>query len=62
VDAWLKSLPRRDRKVAKFLALGNRTRDAAAKFGVSDGMISKLRSSLERSWNDFTGGTEANTA
>ena len=60
VDAWLKSLPRRDRKVAKFLAVGNRTRDAAAKFGVSDGRISQLRRSLERSWNAF--GSEGNAA
>jgi hypothetical protein len=52
-DAWLHSLPRRDRKVAQFLSLGNRTADAARKFGVSDGRISQLRRSLKDSWTDF---------
>ena len=60
VDAWLHSLPRRDRKVAQFLSLGNRTTDAARKFGVSDGRISQLRRSLEKSWNAF--GNEGNAA
>ena len=59
VDAWLKSLPRRDRKVAKFLVSATHS-DAAAKFGVSDGRISQLRRSLERSWNAF--GNEGNAA
>src|SRR5271155_1857710 len=60
VDAWLRSLPRRDRKVAQFLSLGNRTTDAARKFGVSNGRISQLRRSLEKSWNAF--GNEGNAA
>lgn len=61
-ESWLQSLPRRDRKVAKFLSLGNRTRDAADKFGLSDGRVSQLRRELQQSWNDFTGGNEANAA
>ena len=59
---WLKSLKRRDRKVAEFLSLGNRTADAARKFRVSEGRISQLRRELARSWKDFTGGNEANAA
>ncbi len=59
-DAWLHSLPRRARKVAEFLSLGNRTSDAAVKFGVSEGRISQLRRSLERSWSEF--GNEGNAA
>jgi len=62
VDAWFKSLPRRDRKVAEFLSLGNRTRDAAAKFRLSQGRVSQLRRELQQSWNDFTGGNEGNAA
>lgn len=53
--AWLKSLKPRDRKIARFLSLGHRTRDAARKFDVSQGRISQLRRELAQSWNKFTG-------
>jgi hypothetical protein len=59
MDAWLHSLPSRDRKVAQFLSLGNRTSDAARKFGVSEGRISQMRRSLEKSWTDFNEGNAA---
>ena len=64
VDAWFKSLPRRDRKVAQFLSLGNRTSDAARKFKVSAGRVSQLRRELAQSWSNFTqsGDNEANAA
>ena len=52
---WLKTLSRRDRKVAQFLALGNRTSDAAKKFGVCEGRISQLRRELAESWREFVG-------
>jgi hypothetical protein len=61
-ESWLHALPRRDRKVAEFLSLGNRTADAARKFRVSEGRISQLRRKLARSWNDFTGSNEGNAA
>jgi hypothetical protein len=61
-EAWLQSLPRRDRKVAEYLSLGNRTADAARKFGLSQGRISQLRRALAQSWQDHTGGNEANAA
>jgi hypothetical protein len=62
VDSWLKSLPRRDRKVAQFLSLGNRTSEAAVKFGVSQGRISQVRRELAQSWKEFTGDNEATAA
>jgi hypothetical protein len=52
---WLWQLPRRDRRVAQYLSLGNRTQDAARKFGVSEGRISQLRRGLAESWRQFTG-------
>jgi hypothetical protein len=55
---WLKTLSRRDRRVAKFLALGNRTSDAAKKFAVCDGRISQLRKELKVAWDKFTGNAE----
>jgi hypothetical protein len=48
--AWLKTLPRRDRKVALDLAGGNRTGDVARKYDLSDGRISQLRKELHLSW------------
>jgi hypothetical protein len=48
--AWLKTLPRRDRKVALDLATGNRTGDVARKYELSDGRISQLRKELHLSW------------
>ncbi|MGO9109347.1 MAG: hypothetical protein ACLP9L_08950 [Thermoguttaceae bacterium] len=53
VNAWFKSLPRRDRKVAEFLAAGQTTSAAARKFKVSDGRISQLRRELANNWRDF---------
>ena len=44
--AWLAQLPRRDRRVARFLVLGHRTLDAARKFGVSEARIAQLRREL----------------
>ena len=48
--AWLKTLPRRDRKVALDLATGSRTGDVARKYELSDGRISQLRKELHLSW------------
>ena len=54
-DAWLKQLPRRNRRLAEFLALGNRTKDAAQKFRMSEGRISQVRRELAESWRTFVG-------
>ena len=53
--AWLKTLPPRDRNIARALAAGSRTTDVARRFGVSIARISQLRRELERSWWAFHG-------
>ena len=53
--AWLRTLKSRDRKIAHFLSLGNRTSEAARKFDVSEGRVSQLRKELAESWREFTG-------
>jgi hypothetical protein len=60
VSAWFASLSQRMKKIAKDLALGFSTSEAASKYGVSAGRISQLRRSLEQSWCEFQG--EAVTA
>lgn len=52
---WLASLKRRDRRVAEFLAKGETTKAAAAKFKVSEGRVSQLRRELAESWRRFVG-------
>ena len=61
---WLKSLRRRDRRVAEALSLGHTTGHVARKFRVSDGRISQLRRELAESWHRFVGddGPAANAA
>lgn len=53
--AWLKTLSRRNCKIALKLAVGETTRNVARWFRVSDGRISQLRRELERSWQAFHG-------
>jgi hypothetical protein len=53
--AWLQGLSRRDRKLAKFLALGNTPSEAARQFGVSRARVSQLRKELQASWQAFQG-------
>ena len=52
---WLKTLHRRDRRIAESLAIGNRTSDVAKRFDVSAGRISQLRKELAESWRRFVG-------
>ena len=52
---WLKRLNRRDRRLIKFLGVGNRTCDAAEKFGLTAGRISQLRTEWKSSWEAFHG-------
>lgn len=47
---WLKTLPRRARKVALDLARGNRTGEVARWYDLSDGRISQLRKEMHLSW------------
>lgn len=53
--AWLRSLPTRLRRIAKTLANGERTRDVARQFRLSQGRISQIRSELLASWRRFIG-------
>ncbi len=53
--AWLKSLPRRQRGIARLLAAGETTSVTARRFHVSDGRISQIRRELEQSWREFHG-------
>ena len=52
---WLHTLPRRDRRIAETLALGNRTGEVARRFKVSPGRISQLRGEFQDSWDTFQG-------
>lgn len=52
---WLRSLPLRLRRIAKFLAGGQTTKDAAVKFHVSEGRISQIRRELKAAWHAFVG-------
>jgi hypothetical protein len=47
---FLKTLPRRDRQLAKFLSLGHSNQQAAEKFGLSQGRVSQLRKQWCREW------------
>jgi hypothetical protein len=60
--AWLNTLRRRNRRIAQFLALGNRTNEAARKFGLSEGRISQVRAELAASWRQFVGDKSADAA
>ena len=53
--AWLKQLPRRNRRIAEFLSVGHRTQEAANKFRLSEGRVSQLRAELAESWRQFVG-------
>jgi hypothetical protein len=55
--AWLRSQHRRNRNLAKFLAVGNTATQAARRFGVSVPRISQLRTELQASWQAFQGET-----
>jgi len=52
-EAWLQRLSPRDQKIALDLSYGYTTSEVAAKYGVSDGLISQYRKRYADSWNDF---------
>ena len=54
-EAWLATLSRRDRRIAKTLAAGETTGATARKFGVSPSRISHMRTQLRRAWQVFQG-------
>jgi len=56
VAAWLGSLSKRQRRIAKTLALGNSTGAVARQFGLSAGRVSQLRGWFRQHWEQFQGG------
>jgi hypothetical protein len=55
IEAWLASLPPRQRRLAEILATGESTRLAARRLGLSAGRISQLRRKLFDAWQQFQG-------
>jgi len=55
--AWLGRLPRRQRRIAVTLALGNTTGEVAEQFHLSAGRVSQLRRELAENWQQFVGST-----
>lgn len=49
--AFLGSLSERDRRLARYLALGHRAKDAARRFGMSAGRVTQLRQGWCRDWH-----------
>jgi hypothetical protein len=58
MGAWLSSLSKRHRRIAKALALGEPTSDVARQFGLCPARISQLRSWFRRHWERFQSGTQ----
>jgi FixJ family two-component response regulator len=52
---WLKTLSKRDRRLAEALALGETTASAAHMFRISAGRVSQLRRELCANWERFVG-------
>ena len=55
VAAWLKSLSKRQRQIAKSLALGTSTSEVARQYRLSAGRVSQLRSWFRQHWEQFQG-------
>lgn len=60
--AWLRSLCRRERKIATTLAQGESTGATAKRFKVSSGRISQIRAELKQSWQAFQAESEVGAA
>jgi len=54
--AWLRTLSRRDRRIALALAVGETTSAVARRFRLSAGRISQLRAWFRAAWQRFQGG------
>jgi len=55
VAAWLGSLSKRQRQIAKTLALGASTSEVARQYRLSAGRVSQLRSWFRQHWEQFQG-------
>ena len=56
LTAWLCTLSKRNRQIAKALSLGETTDGVARQFGLSAGRVSQLREWLREQWEQFQGG------
>jgi len=59
---WLGRLPLRLRRIARFLAAGETTTDAAEHFNISPGRVSQIRRELKHNWESFQSQALGNTA
>jgi hypothetical protein len=55
MSAWLRTLSKRNRQIAKALSLGESTYGVARQFRLSAGRISQLREWLREHWEQFQG-------
>jgi hypothetical protein len=55
LSAWLRTLSKRNRQIAKALSLGETTCDVAKQFGLTAGRVSQLRDWLREHWERFQG-------
>ena len=55
VALWFRKLPRRNRKIAKALSVGESTTTVAKQYGLSAGRVSQLRQELHQSWQQLHG-------
>lgn len=53
--AWLRRLPSRLRKITQVLATGETTTAVAARFQLSPGRVSQIRTQLKQAWDQFQG-------
>lgn len=56
---WLASLTDRDRRIVMDMAVGERTRHLAHKYGVSPGRVSQKRREFQQDWTAFCGDSAA---
>jgi hypothetical protein len=62
VGAWFRRMRAKERRIAQALAVGERTKDVAKKFDLSQGRISQLRAQFHESWRDFQGEAQSEPA
>ena len=55
LSAWMCTLSKRNRRIAKALSLGETTNAVARQFGLSAGRVSQLRVWLREHWERFLG-------
>jgi len=55
LTAWLRTLSKRNRQIAKALSVGETTASVASRFGLTAGRVSQLRVWLREHWERFQG-------